>query len=171
MLLRAQAYFDKHEFDPIDGYRILRGKEAKVGHIQLHVAKAALKMVMGSDDVIVREVMPDTAIYRSQLVNMIGQGAERHVTETVAGLSYSDDQNVLKAESKDLIVAASGRLATYLERLEHGEYADDTQMLTAAIDLHAAATGLAHIFGQDLNAAHLTRMQNNLGKAIPASEL
>ena len=80
LLLHAQAWWDAQRFDqPV--WHIAEWRDQKVRHIQLHVAKALGKVVAAcgdeagvasSPDAIARvrdEVVPDVAIYRSQLLH------------------------------------------------------------------------------------------------------
>src|SRR5205823_6768354 len=81
LLLPAQAWWDAQRFDqPV--WQVVEWRDQKVRHIQLHVAKALGKVVvaLGEDagaasgtDTTARvrdEVLPDVAIYRSQLINL-----------------------------------------------------------------------------------------------------
>src|SRR6266436_133356 len=81
LLLHAQAWWDAQRFDqPV--WQVAAWPDQKVRHIQLHVAKALGKVVIAygegsgatSDtDALARvrnEVLPDVAIYRSQLINL-----------------------------------------------------------------------------------------------------
>src|SRR5215510_2507930 len=80
LLLHAQAWWDAQRFDqPV--WQIAAWRDQKVRHIQLHVAKALGKAVAASSReaagasgaaALARvrdEVLPDVAIYRSQLRN------------------------------------------------------------------------------------------------------
>jgi hypothetical protein len=79
LLLPAQAWWDAQRFDqPV--WHVAAWRDQKVRHIQLHVAKALGKVVAAygeeaggasGTDALARvrdEVMPDVAIYRSQLL-------------------------------------------------------------------------------------------------------
>src|SRR5262250_2304269 len=83
LLLQAQAWWDAQRFDqPI--WQVAEWRDQKVRHIQLHVAKALGKIVAalgegertasGTDPMarVRDEVLPDVAIYRSQLINAFG---------------------------------------------------------------------------------------------------
>jgi hypothetical protein len=75
-LLRAQAWWDAQRFDQ-PAWQVAAWRDQKVRHIQLHAAKALGKVVAAYDagaisgtDALARvrdEVLPDVAIYRSQL--------------------------------------------------------------------------------------------------------
>ena len=80
-LLHAQAWWDTQRFDqPV--WQVAAWRDQKVRHIQLHVAKALGKVaaaygegvgVMSGTDALARvrdDVLPDVAIYRSQLINL-----------------------------------------------------------------------------------------------------
>lgn len=166
-----QAYFDREDFDK-DGYKTLDRRDEKIRHIQLHVAKAALKMVQAEQNdsqVIQTAVIPDTAVYRSQLINVIGvdniPNIHRQFPEQPPVLPEDD----LEAEQWcfEAIVEASGELATYLERKEHGAPADERNILRAAMCLHAGSLGLAAIYEVDVDEAHLQRLEQNLGRPLP----
>src|SRR6266851_596675 len=79
--LHAQAWWDAQRFDqPV--WQVAAWPDQKLRHIQLHVAKALGKVVVAygegagatsSTDALARvrnEVLPDVAIYRSQLINL-----------------------------------------------------------------------------------------------------
>ena len=80
LLLRAQAWWDAQRFDQPE-WHLAAWSDQKVRHIQLHVAKALGKVLAALDegagaasglDPMARvrdEVLPDLAIYRSQLIN------------------------------------------------------------------------------------------------------
>src|SRR2546428_3481499 len=79
LLLHAQAWWDAQRFDQRE-WQVAAWREQKARHIQLHVAKALGKVVVAYDagalsgtDALARvrdEVLPDVAIYRSQLINL-----------------------------------------------------------------------------------------------------
>src|SRR5215475_2646197 len=81
LLLHAQAWWDAQRFDQPE-WQVATWREQKLRHIQLHVAKALGKVVTAYEqggeatsgtDALVRvrdEVLPDLAIYRSQLLNL-----------------------------------------------------------------------------------------------------
>ena len=85
LLLATQAWWDTQRFDqPL--WQVEAWRDQKVRHIQLHVAKALGKVVAMLDDVapttsapaltvrVRDEVLPDVAIYRSQLINLMPDG-------------------------------------------------------------------------------------------------
>src|SRR6266850_5441321 len=79
LLLEAQVWWDAQRFDQPE-WHLAAWPDQKVRHIQLHVAKALGKVVVAYDagalsgtDALARvrdEVLPDVAIYRSQLLNL-----------------------------------------------------------------------------------------------------
>ena len=163
-----QAYFDREDFDK-DGYHTLDRRDEKVRHIQLHVAKAALKLVQGNVEVIKTAVIPDTSVYRSQLINVIG-------VDNIPNLSsqFSDKPPVLPEDDieaeqwcLEAVIEASGELATYLERREHGAPGNEQSILRAAMCLHAGSLGLAAMYEVDPDEAHLERLEYNLGRPLP----
>jgi hypothetical protein len=82
LLLQAQAWWDAERFDQPE-WHVAAWPDQKVRHIQLHVAKALGKVAAALDgdtgaasgiDPVARvrdEVLPDVAIYRSQLINTV----------------------------------------------------------------------------------------------------
>ena len=82
LLLQAQAWWDAQRFDQSE-WQVAEWRDQKVRHIQLHVAKALGKVVAalsagegaasGTDTIaqVRDEVLPDVAIYRSQLINAL----------------------------------------------------------------------------------------------------
>jgi len=163
-----QAYFDREEFDK-DGYHTLDRRDEKIRHIQLHVAKAALKLVQGEIVIIKTAVIPDTSVYRSQLINVIG-------VDNIPNLpgQFIDEPPVLPEDDMEAeqwcleaIVKAGGELATYLERREHGAAGDERSILRAAMCLHAGSLGLAALYDVDADEAHLDRLEYNLGRPLP----
>jgi hypothetical protein len=177
--LDAQEYFDRVEFDPTDGgYKELSKRDQKIRHIQLHVAKAALKLVKRDNEIIMSQVIPDLAIYRSQLVNLLAEPARdaflRELNSQKSAASFKGKQKglsiVVNADYeylKDEIITANGNLASYLERLEHGEPGDEDIIFTAAYRLDSGANGLAELYEMNLEQAHLARLEENLGQTIP----
>lgn len=167
-----QAYFDREEFDE-DGYHSLSRRDEKIRHIQLHVAKAALKMVREDPDVIEEAVLPDTAVYRSQLINLIGVDNIPDFSQLFPDevTVFPEDDEEAEDWSLEYIVEASGELATYLERKEHGAPGDSRCLLKAAMRLHSASLLLGDIYDVDVDTAHINRLEYNLGHPIPESLL
>jgi hypothetical protein len=129
-LLHAQVWWDAQRFDqPV--WQVAAWRDQKVRHIQLHVAKALGKVVAAhsagagaasSPDALARvrdDVLPDVAIYRSQLINLF---PERCVPPALSHHQASMD--VQEAEPLLQVLLglsrASAQLAAYLEPREHG---------------------------------------------------
>jgi hypothetical protein len=177
--LDAQEYFDRVEFDPTNGYEELNTRNQKIRHIQLHVAKAALKLIKRDDETIVSQVIPDTAIYRSQIINLLDESVRKGLVRELEAEDYSVtligkqdswdvDVNASYDYFKDEIIKANGNLATYLERLEHGEPGDQDQLMYAALNLDSGTNGLAELYNVDIDQAHLARLEENMGQPLPA---
>ena len=148
--LHAQAWWDAQRFDqPL--WQVDAWRDQKVRHIHLHVAKALGKVVaaLGEEGrtasgmnlrIRVRdEVLPDVAIYRSQLLNLFPDvGA---LSPLLAYHSASAD--VQEAEPLLRVVLglsrASAQLAAYLEPREHGATSPVSHIRVAIENLHASA--------------------------------
>ena len=166
----VQQYFDRVKFDPPNGYVELSILDEKVRHIQLHVAKAAMKLVKGNDDIIKQQVIPDAAIYRSQLLNIIGlENVPDFLSSFPENIDELDPDSEIEPEPLLSLVEASGNLATYLERREHGVTANERHLLVAATCLHEAALSLGVYYQVDVDRAQLARLEQNLGHALPKS--
>ena len=178
LLLQAQAWWDAQRFDQSE-WQVAEWRDQKVRHIQLHVAKALGKVVAalsagegaasGTDTTaqVRDEVLPDVAIYRSQLINALPDWCaptaslglphgRMHCTETLF--------HVVIALSR-----ASAKLAAYIEPREHGTAAPASLVCGAIQDLHDSAETLAAYFAVDLARAHQARLQALLGTPLPAS--
>lgn len=163
-----QEYFDGEAFDPENGYVDLDKRDKKIRHIQLHVAKAALKLATRDEQKIVEEVIPDAAIYRTQLINIVG-------IDNLPGYPGSFSNSLVRfapvheAELRVLerLSMAGGHLATYIERKEHGRPADETNLVTAAIELHEVAIDLGGRYEVDVDQAHIRRLEVLLGRGLP----
>src|SRR5215510_10924487 len=105
LLLRAQAWWDAQRFDqPV--WQVATWRDQKTRHIHLHVAKALGKVVAAlgtnastvSDTPLMarvsNEVLPDMAIYRSQLLNLFPE-----VGAPPALAHHSADRDTPMAES------------------------------------------------------------------------
>lgn len=189
LLLPVQEWWDAQRFDQ-PGWQVATWREQKVRHIQLHVAKALGKVLAtvgeggsaaSSMETLARvkeEVLPDVAIYRSQLINLfpdcwhpaacqcfsIATGAigshvlpPRGPTPGVEGLSH-----VVHA-----LALASAQLAAYIEPREHGVASPTTHICEAVQHLHASAEALAATFAVDLPTAHRARLEALLGTPLP----
>ena len=177
LLLRAQAWWDAQRFDqPV--WQVAVWREQKARHIQLHVAKALGKVVVAYDagalsgtDALARvrdEVLPDVAIYRSQLLNLFPE-----VDASPSLVSPSVDGGGQEAEPLLQVVLglsrASAQLAAYLEPREHGVASPVSHIREASAHLQASAEALATAFAIDLARAHQARLESLLGAPLPAS--
>jgi hypothetical protein len=179
LLLHAQAWWDAQRFDqPV--WQIAAWRDQKVRHIQLHVAKALGKVVaaydagaeaMSGTDALARvrdEVLPDVAIYRSQLRNLFPEvGASPALADRSAGGGVQESQPLLRVMLG--LSRASAQLAAYLEPREHGAASSVSHIQEAIAHLHASAEALATAFAVDLVCAHRARLEALLGAPLPAS--
>src|SRR5262245_6452626 len=129
-LLRAQAWWDAQRFDQ-PAWQVATWREQKLRHIQLHVAKALGKVVTAYEqggeatsgsDALARvrdEVLPDVAIYRSQLRNLFPEaGAPSALAHRSAAGDTPTAESLLQVVLD--LSRASAQLAAYLEPREHG---------------------------------------------------
>src|SRR2546427_1255713 len=131
LLLHAQAWWDAQRFDqPV--WQVAAWREQKLRHIQLHVAKALGKVVVAygeegggasRTDALARvrdEVLPDVAIYRSQLINLFPEvGAPPpSLAHRKAGVGTPEDEPLRRVVLG--LSQASAQLAAYLEPRGHG---------------------------------------------------
>ena len=178
-LLHAQAWWDAQRFDQ-PAWQVATWREQKLRHIQLHVAKALGKVVTAYEqggeaasgtDALARvrdEVLPDVAIYRSQLLNLFPE-----VCASPALVHRSASVGTPKAEPLLQVVLdlsrASAQLAAYLEPREHGAASPISHIREAIADLHASAEALAALFAVDLARVHQARLEALLGAPLPVS--
>jgi len=179
LLLHAQAWWDAQRFDqPV--WQIAVWRDQKVRHIQLHVAKALGKVVAAYDagagatsgtDALARvrdEVLPDVAIYRSQLLNLFPEvGAPPALAHHRAAVGTLEAEPLLQVVLG--LSRASAQLAAYLEPREHGAASPVSLIGAAMKDLHTCAEALAAAFAVDLARAHRGRLEALLGAPLPAS--
>jgi hypothetical protein len=178
LLLHAQTWWDAQRFDqPV--WQVAAWCDQKVRHIQLHVAKALGKVVAAYDeeeggasgtDALARvhdEVLPDVAIYRSQLLNLFPEvGTPPSLAHHKAGVGTSEAEPLLRVVLG--LSRASAQLAAYLEPREHGVALPVFHIREAIADLHASAEALATAFAVDLAHAHQARLEALLGAPLPA---
>jgi hypothetical protein len=181
LLLRAQAWWDAQRFDQPE-WQVAAWPDQKVRHIQLHVAKALGKVVAALDggagaasgiDPMARvrdEVLPDVAIYRSQLINTVRQWGVS-ATSPFRPNARVPSRSTADALSRVVISLsrASAQLAAYIEPREHGEISPASYIQEAIRDLHDSAEALAIYFAVDLARAHQARLEALLGAPLPAS--
>src|SRR5713101_6286276 len=168
LLLHAQAWWDAQRFDqPV--WQVAAWRDQKVRHIHLHVAKALGKVdaALGEEartasgmDLMTRvrdEVLPDVAIYRSQLLNLFPEvGGPPSLAHRQAGVGTSEAEPLLQVVLG--LSRASAQLAAYLEPREHGAMSPVSHIREAIADLHASAEALAAAFAVDLAGAHRARL-------------
>ncbi len=176
--LHAQAWWDAQRFDqPV--WQVAAWPDQKVRHIQLHVAKALGKVVaaygegvgvLSGTDALARvrdDVLPDVAIYRSQLINLF---PEVYTPPSLAHRSVGGGGQ--EAEPLLRVVLglsqASAQLAAYLEPREHGAASPVSHIREAIAHLHVSAEALATAFAIDLACAHRARLEALLGAPLPA---
>jgi hypothetical protein len=181
LLLRAQAWWDAQRFDQPE-WHLAAWPDQKVRHIQLHVAKALGKVVAALDggvgaasgiDPMARvrdEVLPDVAIYRSQLINTLREWgvptASLFRPHPRVPSRFAADPLFRVAIS---LSRASAQLAAYIEPREHGARSPASSIQEAIQDLHDSAEALATYFAVDLASAHQARLEVLLGAPLPAS--
>jgi hypothetical protein len=181
LLLQAQAWWDAQRFDQPE-WQLRAWRDQKVRHIQLHVAKALGKVVAALDsradaasgtDPMARvrqEVLPDVAIYRSQLLNTL-----RACGVPTASLSRPHACVPCQSAADPLfgvvlsLSRASAQLAAYLEPREHGAMSPVSHIQEAIQELHDSAAALASYFAVDVASAHQARLEALLGAPLPAS--
>ena len=179
LLLHAQAWWDAQRFDQPE-WQVAAWREQKLRHIQLHVAKALGKVVAAYDEgagvtsgtgALARvrdEVLPDVAIYQSQLLNLFPEvgvpPALAHHRTAVGTPKAAPLLRVVLGLSR-----ASAQLAAYLEPREHGAASPVIHIQEAIEHLHASAGALATAFAVDLARAHQARLEALLGAPLPAS--
>ena len=179
LLLHAQAWWDAQRFDqPV--WQVAAWRDQKVRHIHLHVAKALGKVdaALGEEartasgmDLMTRvrdEVLPDVAIYRSQLINLFPEVcAPPSLAHRRAGVSTPKAAPLLQVVLD--LSRASAQLAAYLEPRERGAMSPVSHIQEAIAHLHASAEALAAVFAVDLARAHQARLEALLGAPLPTS--
>jgi hypothetical protein len=181
LLLQVQAWWDAQRFDQPE-WHVAAWSDQKVRHIQLHVAKALGKVVAAlhedaeatsGRDPLARvrdEVLPDVAIYRSQLINIVRQWGL-----PMASLSRPHTRVPSRSAADPLycvvvsLSRASAQLAGYIEPREHGTVSPASSIQAAILELHDSAEALATYFAVDLARAHWARLEALLGAPLPAS--
>jgi len=164
-----QEYFDREAFDPEHGYVELKKRDEKIRHIHLHVAKAAMKLAQRDERTIVEEVIPDTAMYRSQMINIIGSEIVNDNPRAFPKKFISRVEPAYRElVTLETMALAGGHLATYLERKEHDQPAYEFNLVEATVKLHNVTMDLGERFGVDVDRAHLKRLESQMGRPIPA---
>ena len=181
LLLQAQAWWDAQRFDQPE-WSLAAWPDQKVRHIQLHVAKALGKVVAALNgeagvasaiDPMTRvrdEVLPDVAMYRSQLINTV-----RGWEVPTAALCPPHARVYCRSAANPLfgvvilLSRASAHLAAYIEPREHGEMSSVSSIQAAIQELHDSAEALATLFAVDLARAHQVRLEALLRAPLPTS--
>jgi hypothetical protein len=179
LLLHAQAWWDAQRFDQPE-WQVATWREQKLRHIQLHVAKALGKVVTAYEQggeatsgtgALARvrdEVLPDVAIYRSQLLNLFPEvGTPPSLAHHRAAVGTLEAESLLQVVLG--LSRASAQLAAYLEPREHGAVSPISHIQEAIAHLHASAEALATMFAIDLAHAHQARLEALLGTPLPVS--
>ena len=180
LLLRAQAWWDAQRFDQ-PGWQVATWRDQKVRHIHLHIAKALGKVVATLGEAaratsgpdrqsrVRDEVLPDVAIYRSQLINLWPDlwVPPRSLPHCSAAVGMPEAEPLLRVVL--CLSRAGAELAAYLEPREHGAGSPVSHIREAIADLHAGAEVLAASFAVDLARAHRTRLEELLDAPLPAS--
>src|SRR5215468_2548317 len=164
LLLHAQAWWDAQRFDQPE-WQVATWHDQKVRHIHLHVAKALGKVVAACSEeaagasgtaALARvrdEVLPDVAIYRSQLRNLFPEAdASPALADRSAGGGVQERQPLLRVVLG--LSRASAQLAAYLEPREHGTASPVSHIRAAIADVQASAAALAAMFAVDMARAH-----------------
>jgi hypothetical protein len=181
LLLQAQAWWDAQRFDQPE-WHLAAWPDQKVRHIQLHVAKALGKVVAALDagagaasgtapmGWVRDEVLPDVAIYRSQLINIV-QDAGVPIASPFCAHARVPSRSVPDPLFRVVISLsrASAQLAAYIEPREHGTLSPVSQIQEAIQELHDSAEALATYFAVDLASAHQARLEALLGAPLPTS--
>jgi hypothetical protein len=179
LLRHAQAWWDAQRFDqPV--WQVAAWRDQKVRHIHLHVAKALGKVVAAlgagtsttaDTDLMARvcdEVLPDLAIYRSQLINLFpAVWVPLSRSHRRAGVGTPEAAPWLRVVLG--LSRASAQLAAYLEPREHGAASPVSHIREAIADVHTSAEALAAAFAVDLAHAHRARLEALLGAPLPVS--
>ena len=114
------------------------------------------------------EVLPDVAIYRSQLLNLFPKvGASPALAYRKTGVGTPQAEPLLQVVLE--LSRASAQLAAYLEPREHGVASPVSHIRAAIEHLHASAEALAAVFAVDLARTHQARLEALLGAPLPAS--
>ena len=190
LLLPAQAWWDAQRFNQPQ-WQLEGWQDQKARHIQLHVAKAVGKVLtaygtgvgpVSDPEALARvrhEVLPDVAIYRSQLLQTFpdcgdpatlppgpgGCGTAQAVPSHAGGVLHA-------AQLLPVLLGlsyASARLAVYLEPREHGIMSPLAPIWEAVQALHSSAQTLAIACGMDLARAHQARLEALLGAPLPTA--
>lgn len=153
ILRLEQADYDANYFD--NGYRDLTFNTSKIEHIGAHIGKilgvkAYHWSVSGWEteqkhSVVMNEVIPDLAIYRTQLANIARVDDE--VLEDAAQRFAGGVWKPTKQAVYSRIAKARGLIDCYVEPLRHGGPNQTWMPAKASINLHQALAGLEYHYG------------------------
>lgn len=158
LLLGETKNFDEEHF--YCDYEQLSWRDQTLRHIGEHVTKAGLKLVdfeEGSVDkaVIEQQVIPDLALYRTQIINLLGFDPVEIDWDAHSG----DEENITQS-----VLWAAGMINRYIEPSEHSsegrhENLTTDDLTSVPIRLHFAATALAARHNIDIVEAQRKRME------------
>lgn len=157
LLIEETRYFDENHF--YCDYNDLSWRDQTLRHIGEHVTKAGMKLVdyiegNSGQDIVTQQVIPDLAIYRTQIISLLGFDPDEIDWQAHEG----DEEDVVRS-----ILWAAGTINRYIEPAEHADEAQHENLSTSDLTavparLHLAATALAEIHGIDLIEAQRARM-------------
>lgn len=157
LLLEETRFFDENYF--YSNYQNLPWRDQTLRHIGEHITKAGMKLVDHQEgntsiEVVINQVIPDLAIYRTQLVNLLGFEPDDIEWEAHKG----DEKNVAQS-----ILWAAGMISRYIEPIEHSidarhENLSVNDLIEVPARLHFAASALAVAHGVNLIESQRVRM-------------
>ncbi len=107
------------------------------------------------------EVLPDVAIYRSQLINLFPEAwAPTLLAHRSAGVGTPKAEPLLQVVLG--LSRASAQPAAYLEPREHGATSPVSHIREAIADVHASAEALAAAFAVGLARVHRAAWSKNV---------
>ena len=159
MLISETRKFDENHF--YCDYEQLSWRDQTLRHIGEHITKAGMKLVdyeegsVQSSSVITKQVIPDLALYRTQIINLL-----EFDPKEIDWDAHGGDEDDL-AQS---ILWAAGMINRYIEPSEHSTEARHENItindLTAVpVRLHFVALILADQHDVDLVTAQRIRME------------
>lgn len=140
-------------------YKELSWQDQTLRHIGEHITKAGYKLVAYeegdvSEEVVIDQVIPDLALYRTQIINLLDLDVEDIDWDD----HVSDEYNVCQS-----ILWAAGMVNRYIEPAEHTpesrhEQLDHHDLVPVVIRLNFAASALAKAHGINLVESQKARM-------------
>ena len=162
MVLPLPTWVEMGAFYPVLGAMELT---AELGYTTVVAAYDAGAGATSGTDALARihnEVLPDLAIYRSQLLNLFPEvGASPALADRRAGGGDQESQPLLRVVLG--LSRASAQLAAYLEPREHSAASPVSHIRAAIADVQASAAALAAMFAVDMARAHQARLEALLG--------